>query len=50
VELTAKEEQMPREQTERGLATAPVRRTPKGAVADLVNIEGLRLYVYQTAT
>ncbi len=29
---------MPREQTERGLATAPVRRTPKGAVADLVNI------------
>lgn len=37
---------MPRAQTERGLATAPVRRTPKGAVADLVNIEGLRLYLY----
>lgn len=37
---------MPREQTERGLTTAPVRRTPKGAVADLVNIPGLRLYVY----
>jgi hypothetical protein len=37
---------MPRERSERGLTTAPIRRTKKGAVADLVNIEGLRLYVY----
>ncbi|MGH2658565.1 MAG: hypothetical protein ACRDHS_02595 [Actinomycetota bacterium] len=37
---------MPRERSERGLATAPVRQTPNGAVADLVNIQGLRLYVY----
>jgi hypothetical protein len=37
---------MPRERTERGMATAPIRRTPKGAVADLVNIQGLKLYVY----
>lgn len=37
---------MPRESSERGLATAPIRQTEKGAVADLINIPGLRIYVY----
>jgi len=32
--------------SERGLATAPIRRTGKQAVADLINIPGLRFYVY----
>lgn len=41
-----REATVPRERTERGLATAPIRRTGKGAVADLVSIPGLRLYVY----
>jgi hypothetical protein len=33
-------------QTERGLGNAPIKQTPKGAVANLISIPGLKMYMY----